>query len=168
MGFVRQFVAIWILVAMTLLVQSAGLALLIHWAKAKIAQGMRALIPWRTAMLMIRFTIAMIVLHIVQILIWAGFYRWRCLPTWESSFYFSAATYSTVGYGDVVLPNIWRTLGPIESVMGVLMSGISVSGLFAILVRLLGDESDSSTEAKTKGLQSGSQEELVNRATTSV
>jgi len=91
----------------------------------------------------------MIVLNITEILLWAGFYRWQCFPTWESSFYFSATSYSTVGYGDVVLPNVWRTLGPIESVTGVLMSGISVSGLFAILLRLIGDETGSSTAAKT-------------------
>jgi len=27
---------------------------------------------------MVRFTSAMIALHIVQILVWAGFYRWSC------------------------------------------------------------------------------------------
>ena len=110
MGFARQFVVIWILVAMTLLVQSAGLAVLIHWARAAIARGMHGLTPWRTSVLMIRFTVAMIVLTIVEIVLWAVFYRWQCFPTWEPSFYFSAASYSTVGYGDVVLPNIWRTL----------------------------------------------------------
>jgi hypothetical protein len=149
MRFAREFVAIWILAAMTLCVQSAGMALIIYWARISIARGIRALTPWRTSVLMVRFTVAMIVLNITEILLWAGFYRWQCFPTWESSFYFSATSYSTVGYGDVVLPNVWRTLGPIESVTGVLMSGISVSGLFAILLRLLGDETGSSTAAKT-------------------
>jgi len=87
--------------------------------------------------LMIRFTTAMVVLHILQILLWAGSYRWLCLPSWESAFYFSATSYSTVGYGDIVLPKVWRTLGPIESVIGVLMCGISVSALFAIATRLV-------------------------------
>src|SRR5215469_4501754 len=149
MRFAREFVAIWILAALTLCVQSAGMALIIHWARTTIARGLRELTPWRTSVLMVRFTVAMIVLNITEILLWAGFYRWQCFPTWESSFYFSATSYSTVGYGDVVLPNVWRTLGPIESVTGVLMSGISVSGLFAILLRLIGDETGSSTAAKT-------------------
>jgi voltage-gated potassium channel len=87
------------------------------------------------------------VLHILEILLWAGFYRWRCLPSWESSFYFSATSFSTVGYGDVVLPQIWRSLGPVEGVTGVLMSGLSVSGLFAILARLVAAQS--STETRT-------------------
>src|SRR5690348_1573343 len=89
---------------------------------------------------MIRFSGLVVVLHFFQIFLWTAFYRWYCLPSWEASFYFSATSYSTVGYGDVVLPRIWRLLGPVESVTGVLMSGISVSVLFAILVRLVGSE----------------------------
>jgi len=69
------------------------------------------------------------------------FYRWYCLPSWESSFYFSASSYSTVGYGDVVLPRVCRLLGPVESVTGVLMCGISVSCLFAVATRLIERES---------------------------
>ena len=52
-------------------------------------------------------------------------------------FYFSAAGYATVGYGDVVLPWMWRTLGPVESIIGVLMCGLSASFLFAIVTRLV-------------------------------
>jgi voltage-gated potassium channel len=142
MEFVRQASAGIVLVAATLGLQSAGMAILIHWARATIAQGisLNKLSPWLSAVLMIRFTAVMIVLHIFQILLWAGFYRWRCLPTWESSFYFSTASYSTVGYGDVILPRIWRTLGPLESVIGVIMCGISVSALFAIAIRLIENE----------------------------
>ncbi|HUK46858.1 MAG TPA: potassium channel family protein, partial [Terriglobales bacterium] len=138
------------LVVLTLWLQCAGMALLIDWARNSLAKGLRAFTRWRSAMLMIRFTATMIVLHVVEIVLWAGFYRWRCLSTWESSFYFSAASYSTVGYGDVVLPRVWRLLGPIESVTGVLMSGISVSALFAILVRLIQDEDKTSNRARRR------------------
>jgi voltage-gated potassium channel len=79
-------------------------------------------------------------LHLLQVLLWAGFYRWKCFPSWESAFYFSAASYSTVGYGDLVLPQMWRTLGPVESVTGVLMCGLSASFLFAIVTRLVQHE----------------------------
>ena len=54
--------------------------------------------------------------------------------------YFSVVTLSTVGYGDIVLPRIWRVIGPVESVMGVLMCGMSVSALFAIAHRLVENE----------------------------
>jgi hypothetical protein len=89
-------------------------------------------------------------LHLLQILPWAAFYRVRCLRSWESSFYFSATSYSTVGYGDVVLPPVWRLLGPVEAIMGVLMCGISVSVLFAIATRLIGNEAQLSAEVRSQ------------------
>jgi len=149
MGFALQATAAIFLVTITLWFQCAGMALLIHWARIAIPRGMKWLSPWHSAVLMIRFTTVIIVLHILQILLWAAFYRWQCLPSWESCFYFSATSYSTVGYGDIVLPRVWRILGPVESGTGVLMSGISVSALFAIATRLVGAEAHSSTEPGT-------------------
>ena len=140
MEFIRQAGVATILVTATLCLQCAGMAILIHWARKSIERGVRALSPWHASVLMIRFTTVIVVLHISQILLWSAAYRWRCLGSWESSFYFSATSYSTVGYGDIVLPQVWRLLGPVESVTGVLMCGVSVSGLFAILLRLIGSE----------------------------
>ena len=51
---------------------------------------------------------------------------------WDSAIYFSASSYSTLGCNDVSLPATWRTLGPLESVIGVLMCCISASLLFAM------------------------------------
>jgi hypothetical protein len=90
--------------------------------------------------LVVRFTGLLVCLHILEILLWASFYRWKCFATWEAAFYFSAASYSTVGSGDLLLKQIWRTIGPIESVMGVLMCGLSASFLFAIVTRLVHQE----------------------------
>jgi voltage-gated potassium channel len=128
------------LVALTLWLQCAGMSVLIHWARTFIERATNKLSPWYAAMHMVRFASGMIVLHIVEILVWACFYRWKCFSAWGTSFYFSAASYSTVGYGDVLLPQIWRSLGPIESLTGMLMCGMSVSGLFAILTRILAAE----------------------------
>ena len=74
-----------------------------------------------SAALVMRATIAIIILQGTIILLWACCYRWLCIRSWNSAFYFSATSYSTVGYGDVVLPLKWRLLGPLESMMGVLM-----------------------------------------------
>ena len=140
MDFARQASAAVFLVTLTLLLQCAGMAVLIHCARAHIATGIKGLSPVRSAVLMVRFTTLIIVLHILQTLIWAAFYRWHCLPSWEASFYFSAASYSTVGYGDVVLPRVWRLMGPVESITGVLMCGLSVSFLFTIATRIVESE----------------------------
>jgi hypothetical protein len=137
MAFIHQASAAAILVIVTLLFQCGGMAGLIHWGIAHFARGSHRLGLWRSAMLMVRVTSVIIVLHMLQILVWAGFYRWKCFPSWEPALYFSAAGYSTVGTGDLLLPGMWRTLGTVESVIGVLMCGLSASFLFAVVNRLV-------------------------------
>jgi voltage-gated potassium channel len=140
MGFVREASAAAVLVTLTLSLQSGGMAALIVWLRAHFAGATNNLGALYSAVLLVRFTSVIVVLHAVQILLWAGFYRWNCFRSWESAFYFSATSYSTVGYGDLVLPRVWRTLGPVESVTGVLMCGLSVSALFAIVTFLVRHE----------------------------
>jgi hypothetical protein len=53
-----------------------------------------------------------------------------------SAFYFSAVTYTTTGYGDVVLPADWRLLGGVEALTGILMCGWSTGFFFAIVDRI--------------------------------
>jgi voltage-gated potassium channel len=146
--FLSQALAAFILSTLTVAIECAGMAVLIHWARAYFARGIMTQRVWHTAVLMIRFTIMTILLHLLQILLWTAFYRVRCFRSWESCLYFSATSYSTVGYGDVVLPPVWRLLGPVEAIMGVLMCGISVSVLFAIATRLIGNEAQLPTDAR--------------------
>jgi hypothetical protein len=102
--------------------------------------------------LFVRLAIAVVVLHGLEILLWAGFYRWRCLLSWDSAMYFSASSYSTLGCSDVSLPANWRELAPLESVTGVLMCGLSVSLLFAIVTRLINREERSSPKEHVAGV----------------
>src|SRR5258707_3890336 len=129
---------------LTLWLQCAGLAVLIGWVRVAVAGDLHRLGPFRSATVVVQFTAALIVLHGALILLWAVCYRWDCLPSWESAFYFSSSSYATVGDGDVVLPSNWRMLGPLESIIGVLMCGISVSVLFTTVTHLVGRDARSS------------------------
>ena len=92
---------------------------------------------WPISWLLIRVTWTLIVIHLVEIAVWAFFYLWAgCLPDPESAFYFSGVTYATVGYGDVVLQEPWRMLGPVEGLTGILMCGLSTGLFFAVLNRV--------------------------------
>jgi len=132
------------IVIVTLWLQSVGLAALILWIRRAVASDLHRLGPLRSAVLVVRLTAAIIALHGALILFWASCYRRLCLSSWESALYFSASSYATVGYGDVVLPSNWRMLGPLESIIGVLMCGISVSVLFATVARLVNHDARSS------------------------
>jgi len=156
MDFLHQAGAAAILVTLTLCLQCGGMAALINWGIAHFARQRYRLGAVRSAALIVRFTIVMIVLHLSQILLWAAFYRWRCFSSWESAFYFSTTSYSTVGYGDLVLPSEWRNLGPVESMAGVLMCGLSASFLFAIVTRLVDRETRLSPEQRLPGMEGAS------------
>jgi len=134
-----------LLVSLTLFLQVSGVTALIEWLKSVMNRGVDKGGPTYSATLVVGSTVAIVFLHGLAILLWAGFYRLRCFPSWELAFYFSASSYSTVGYGDLVLPSKWRLLGPLEGIIGVLMCGISVSVLFALVARLLDRDKQSST-----------------------
>jgi voltage-gated potassium channel len=144
MTLVREIAIEVCMVMVTLWLQSVGLAALILWIRCAVAGDLHRLGPFRSAVLVVRLTGAVIVLHGVLILFWASCYRRLCFSSWESALYFSASSYATVGYGDVVLPSNWRMLGPLESIIGVLMCGISVSVLFATVTRLVSRQAPSS------------------------
>src|SRR5262245_43896045 len=85
------------------------------------------------ALLLLIFVLV-IVLHLVEALILSIFYNQSGLfANFETALYFSLASYSTIGYGDVLLPEGWQLLGTIEGISGVLLCGLSAAFLFAIV-----------------------------------
>ena len=86
------------------------------------------------ALLLILIFFGIMVLHITETTLWAAFYYTRALfNNFETSLYFSLTSYTTIGYGDVLLPQHWRLLGAIEGVSGVLLCGISTAFIFAVI-----------------------------------
>src|SRR5262249_2401667 len=80
-----------------------------------------------------------VLLHLIQITLWAAvFWREGELPTLEKAVYFSTTTYTTVGFGDVVLGPGWRVLAGIEGLTGIILVGWSTAFVFAIVDRLCG------------------------------
>jgi voltage-gated potassium channel len=88
-------------------------------------------------LLMAELVGSLLLLHLAEAIVWALFYVWiGGLPDLESATYFSLTSYTTVGYGDVVLPEGWRLLGPIEAAVGVLMLGWSTGILVAVIATI--------------------------------
>jgi voltage-gated potassium channel len=80
---------------------------------------------------------ALLLLHFAEAIVWALFYVLvGALPDLETAAYFSLTSYTTVGYGDVVLPEGWRLLGPIEAAVGVLMLGWS-TGVMVVVIGVI-------------------------------
>src|SRR5215467_8189384 len=143
-----QLVVAVLLLILTLSLQCVGVAGLIEWLKRVVRRDTPNFRPIRSAALVVESSVAIIILHGLVILLWAAFYRMQCFSSWELAFYFSASSYATVGYGDVVLPSNWRLLGPLESMTGVLMCGLSVGILFALVTRLVDSAAQPTPENK--------------------
>lgn len=123
------------LVAITVAVHAVGLAVMLRvLLRSNAAPPARA---WPIAWLLIRIAWSLIVMHLLEIAVWALFYFWQgCFTDAETAFYFSGVTYATIGYGDLVLPAPWRMLGPVEGLAGILMCGLSAGLFFAVVDRI--------------------------------
>lgn len=79
-------------------------------------------------------------LHIVEVVIWATAYHQilGIVPpeTFEEAIYFSTVTFSSLGYGDVVIVGPWRLLSAIQAMTGLLVFGWSSALLFTIVQKI--------------------------------
>lgn len=90
--------------------------------------------PAKVSVLLITVFAFLMLLHMTEACLWAAYYYWRgFFESYETALYFSLKSYSTVGYGDVLLPQNWRLLGTIEGISGVLLCGLSTAFLFAVV-----------------------------------
>ncbi len=75
--------------------------------------------------------------HTVEVWLWAFTY-WQtgAVPHFGDALYFSAVTFSTVGYGDVIVDHDWRLMASLEGVNGFLLIGWSTAFLVAASTRI--------------------------------
>jgi hypothetical protein len=66
------------LITLTLWLQSAGVAALVAWLRRTVKDEIHAMNAFRLAALFVRLAIAVVVLHGLEILVRAAFYRWHC------------------------------------------------------------------------------------------
>ena len=135
---ISKLLIAWCLVALTVTIHAAGLSGMLQ--NRPVRQSDTRF--WPETWLLVSVAWWLILLHLAEIAVWALFYWWqKCLPNAEASFYFSGVTYTTVGYGDLVLPQEWRLLGAVEGLTGILMCGLSTGFFFAVVSRSLAAKS---------------------------
>ncbi len=128
----RQLPIALCLMALTVAIHALGVTTAFRWLRRQAAQTLLVREWW----LYIRLAGWMILLHLGEITIWGSFYVWRgAIDGLPSALYFSAVTYTTTGYGDLVLPEEWRLVGAVEALTGILMCGLSTGFFFAVVSR---------------------------------
>ena len=100
----------WCLMALCVTIHAMGLTAVVHWMRQRPTMMVERF--WPSTWMLIRVAGWVVLVHLLQIVIWGFFYAWsHGMPDLPSAFYFSAVTYTTTGYGDLVLPKEWRLVG---------------------------------------------------------
>ena len=85
--------------------------------------------------------VILLLLQIAEVLCWA--IAWLMSPqipelgTLEESLYFSMVTFTTLGFGDIIIATPWRILSGIQAMNGLLIFGWSTAMLYAVVSELM-------------------------------
>jgi voltage-gated potassium channel len=111
-----------------------GLAAILHLRRRMAARAVDSTL--RALRVLVDLFAVLLLLHLMQVSLWALLYWWRIGWDFNPALYFSTVTYATIGYGDVVPPPQWRLVAVTEGLTGVLMLGWSSALVFSVVVRL--------------------------------
>jgi hypothetical protein len=96
------------------------------------------------AVLLSVLTVWMFLAVAIEAWLWALLYLFdpliTALPDLETAFYFSMVTFTTLGYGDVVLTGQWRTLASIQAANGVIIFGWTTALIFYFIQHFYKEE----------------------------
>jgi len=123
-----------LLVCATVAVHALGTGLWLQLLKrnsARLGEAQRLL------KVLIFTSVFFLMLHLIEIMLWAITYRQLVAPdelrSLQDAFYFSIVTFTTLGYGDITLGEQWRILSGVEAVNGILLIGWTTALLFAVI-----------------------------------
>lgn len=133
-----------VLVVTTFAMHFAGLVSLTWFMRKRISGHPHRLtsVAWQGAAILF-VVLGLFALHSAQIWVYAFVYlALGEFSSVETALYFSTSTFTTVGFGDIVLQDEWRMLSAAESANGFLLIGWSTAFLVAVTGRLRVFEAD--------------------------
>ena len=141
-----------LLIAVTIVIHAVGTMSWLRYLLARKTLANGQIRPAKVISVIISTAIVLITLHIIEIFVWALAYI-TVLPdgelqSLESAFYFSAVTFTTLGYGDITLSSEWRLLSGLQAIDGILLIGWTTAFLFAVLQRVWAHPGDNNKSEK--------------------
>jgi hypothetical protein len=123
------------LLAITLVIHGIGVFQVLRasgglmtWAKTRL--------PALRAAVFVLTALGIVVLHLVEVVVWAMFFTWKdAQPNASSAFYNALVNYTTLGAG--YLPIRWRLLEGMLGMAGLLSFAFSTSALLALAQQLV-------------------------------
>ncbi|MEK1891111.1 MAG: ion channel [Phyllobacterium sp.] len=89
---------------------------------------------WRINLLLAATIASLSALHFTETLIWAvPIYMRGFIPSMRDSYYYVLESYTTLGQGNISMPDRWRLIGPVIAISGLFTFGWTGSVLVSIM-----------------------------------
>jgi hypothetical protein len=125
------------MVGLTVTIHFAGLLALMWVLRARGRRFRAHESAARLGVVIVFVVLGLVAIHTIEIWLYAlAFLIVGALPDFESALYFSTTSFTTLGYGDIVLDRHWRLFGAIEGANGLLLFGWSTAFMLSIIHRL--------------------------------
>lgn len=135
MGLAAQLAFASLMVATTAIIHFAGIAALLAMFRQQRNRGRLRVL--REIAVLQGAVLGLFALHTIEIWLYAALYAAAgALPHFDDALYFSTSTYTTIGYGDLLLPRDWRVLGAIEGANGIILLGWSTAFFVGMVGRV--------------------------------
>lgn len=111
------------LMMVTTAIHAGGMVLASHGVRAHALNGKDRLrfsqLFWVSYVIQLMFVVALL-----EVVVWAGAYvALGAVEGLEKAAYFSMVTFTTLGYGEIVLDERWRLLASCQAATGIIMFG---------------------------------------------
>lgn len=122
------------LTTLTLVIHGIGMYLVMHRFELNWPNYLHAKNEFRRQFYLGRLLMLMLFTHLIEVLFIAVMLFWlQAFPEFRTAFYFTGETYTTLGYGDVLLPQGWRQLALFIAMSGLFAFGWSTGVLVSIV-----------------------------------
>ncbi len=128
-----------LMILLTTTVHGAFVSTGISHLRRRYGEDRRPTAYWRATSVLSLFVLWLFLAMVVEVWMWAALYRLLgAIGSLEEALYFSTVTFTTLGYGDVVLEKQWRLLAAFEAANGLFLFGWSTALVFAVVQGVYG------------------------------
>ena len=125
-----------LMILTTTLIHASAISLVVRFVRSRERRGF-----FRHPLVRLRAISSVVLLmfffSLIEMMVWACVYLYvGALDTLEKALYFSTVTFTTLGYGDILLDSNWRVMAAFEAANGIIIFGLSTAVVVATVQRV--------------------------------